>query len=280
MSGLIVTASVIFGTVAAFAGLLLYVIKKKFVVEPDIKAEKIAEVLPQANCGACGKAGCAAFAKACANASAEEFSSLYCPVGGAEVMAQISEIMGFAAVKKNKQFAVVHCQGTCEKAPKKFEYDGVKSCRLQNMLFVGENGCPNGCIHSGDCVKACKFDAIHIDEKTKLPQVDIKKCVACGACVKACPRALIELKSFNENGKLLYVACKNLQTGAQAMKNCKAACIACSKCAKMSVAMLVENNLARVIDEKTATVCGEDLVGICPNKVIVLKKEEDINAKK
>ena len=278
MSGLIITALAVFGAVALVAAFILYIVQKKFFVEPNVLADKIAEVLPQANCGACGKAGCADFAKACSEANSENFSELYCPVGGAKVMSQIASILGFEAKEKEKCFAIVHCQGSCEKAPKKFEYDGVRSCRLQSMLAAGENGCPNGCLHSGDCVKACKFDAIKIDEQTKLPVVDIVKCVACSACVKACPRGLIELKSFDENGKLLYVACKNMQTGAQAMKNCKAACIACSKCAKLSPAMMVENNLARVVDEKMANEVAEDLVKTCPNKVIVLKKEEDFYA--
>jgi len=275
MNELIFTALAVFGTVAVFAAFILYSVQKKFKVEPNISAEKIAEVLPQANCGACGKAGCADFANACSKANNEEFSKLYCPVGGEKVMAQVASILGFEAEKKEKCFAVVHCNGSCEKSAKKFEYGGVKNCRLQSMLSAGENGCPNGCLHSGDCVEACKFGAVRIDDETKLPVVDIKKCVGCGACVKACPRGLIELKSFNEDGKLLYVACKNTQTGAQAMKNCKAACIACGKCARLTSALAIENNLARVIDEKQATENGNELVNVCPNKVIVLKKEED-----
>ena len=280
MSELFVNALFVFGLIAVFAAFALYVVQKKFEVEQNITAEKIAEILPQANCGACGKAGCADFAKACAGADNQTFANLYCPVGGEKVMSKIAEILGFSAKEKEKRFAVVHCQGNCEKAPKKFAYDGVKNCRLQSMLSAGENGCPNGCLHSGDCVKACKFGAIYIDEKTKLPVVDIKKCVACGACVSACPRGLIELKNFDENGKLLYVACKNTQIGALALKNCKAACIACSKCAKLSPSFMIENNLARIVDEKTAILSAEELVNTCPNKVIVLKEKEISDAEK
>ena len=275
MNSLIITSLIVFGSISAVAASILYLVQKKFKTEPNVLAEKIAELLPQANCGACGKAGCQDFAKACSLADKEGFASLYCPVGGAKVMAKIADLLGFETEEKVKQFAVIHCQGTCEKASAKAQYNGVKSCRLQSMISAGENGCPNGCLHMGDCVKACKFGAIYIDEKTNMPTVDIKKCVACGACVKACPRGLIELKNFDENGRLIYVACKNTQTGAQALKNCKAACIACGKCARLSPAMAVENNLARVIDEKSAAEQGESLVDTCPNKGIVMRKEEN-----
>jgi len=46
-----------FGTFLAFAA-------KKFEVKEDPRLEKIVEVLPSANCGACGYPGCEAFAKA------------------------------------------------------------------------------------------------------------------------------------------------------------------------------------------------------------------------
>lgn len=280
MIQLVLTTLIVFIIIAVVAAVLLYTVQQKFKTEPDLLAEKIAKILPQANCGACGKAGCDDFARACSSSDKDTFSNLYCPVGGSKVMNEIAALLGFEVEQKVKQFAVIHCQGSCEKAPKKSEYGGVKSCQLQNMLAAGENGCPSGCLHSGDCVAACNFDAIRIDEKTGLPVVDIEKCVACGACVKACPRKLIELKNFDENGKLLYVACKNTQSGAQAMKNCKAACIACGKCAKLSPAMLIENNLARVVDESTAVSIGEDLVNTCPNQVIILKKEKKNNAEK
>lgn len=278
MTNLILVTLMVFIIIAVFAAVMLYAVQQEFKTEPDILAQKIGEILPQANCGACGKAGCADFAKACSAANQDEFANFYCPVGGAKVMAEIAAVLGFETEEKVKQFAVISCQGNCEKSPKKYEYGGVRNCRLQNMLTAGENGCPNGCLHSGDCVSACKFAAIHIDETTLLPVVDTEKCVACGACVKACPRGLIELKNFDENGRLIYIACKNTQSGALAMKNCKAACIACGKCAKLSSAITVENNLARIVDEQTAVSTGEDLVNTCPNKVIILRKKEKNNA--
>ena len=277
MSELVRTSLMVFGSTAFIAALLLYFIAQKFKSEANIVTEKIKEILPQANCGGCGKAGCSAFAEACSQASQEDFSSLYCPVGGNAVMQKIATILNFKVEQKRKQFAVVCCQGSFEKSTKKAEYEGIKSCRLVSLSASGEGLCPNGCLHQGDCVEACKFGAIIIDQTTGLPVVDKEKCVACGACVKACPRQLIELKSFDENEKLLYIACKNTQTGAQALKNCKAACIACGKCTKICSSIAIENNLAKVVDMTEAAVLGEQLRECCPNQVItfVSRGKED-----
>ncbi|MGN0583192.1 MAG: (Fe-S)-binding protein, partial [Oscillospiraceae bacterium] len=49
----------IFAGIGLLAGILLTVASKIFEVKTDERIEKIAEALPQANCGACGYAGCA-----------------------------------------------------------------------------------------------------------------------------------------------------------------------------------------------------------------------------
>ncbi|MCK5805894.1 MAG: electron transporter RnfB, partial [Lentisphaeria bacterium] len=45
-------------------GLVIGVVAHLFGAEPDAKLEAVEELLPGANCGGCGYAGCAAFAKA------------------------------------------------------------------------------------------------------------------------------------------------------------------------------------------------------------------------
>ena len=52
-----------------FAGILAWA-DKVFSIEKDAKVEEIIAVLPGANCGACGYAGCAAFAEAVAKGEA------------------------------------------------------------------------------------------------------------------------------------------------------------------------------------------------------------------
>lgn len=273
MDNLIWTNIGILGGVAFVAAVVLYFVSRRFYVEPDVTAEKITKVLPQANCGGCGYAGCADFASACSRSDAEGFAKLYCPVGGATVMKKVSKIKGFAAVEKKPSVAVLRCQGNCANAPEKTAYDAVSSCRIANQISVGKSGCPQGCLHLGDCVKVCKFGALSFDEETQMPIVDRKKCTACGACVKACPRGLFEIRELSTKGSLLYVACRNTQKGAVARKNCLAACIGCQKCAKLNPDIKVENNLSYIPQNVDAEEWGKQLTEACPTKAIVYKEK-------
>ncbi|MBK8805740.1 MAG: 4Fe-4S binding protein [Bacteroidales bacterium] len=80
----------------------------------------------------------------------------------------------------------------------------------------------------GDCVEVCKFDAIHINEATSLPEVITSKCTACGACIKACPKTIIELRDTNKKDLKIFVSCVSKDKGAVARKACEVACIGCS----------------------------------------------------
>lgn len=60
--------------VGAVLGLLLAVASKYLTVEQDKRIDKVIEMLPGYNCGACGKAGCAAFAEALVTGEAKAVS--------------------------------------------------------------------------------------------------------------------------------------------------------------------------------------------------------------
>jgi len=57
-------------------GLLLGFFKKIFYVEPDKTAAAVREVLPGANCGACGYPGCDGFAAAVAALAGSSFRAV------------------------------------------------------------------------------------------------------------------------------------------------------------------------------------------------------------
>ena len=80
---------------AAVFGVLLAVLGKKFAVNCDEKEEEIRKHLSGANCGACGYAGCDAFAKALAEGKADINA---CSATAASEKAIIGEIMGVEAV--------------------------------------------------------------------------------------------------------------------------------------------------------------------------------------
>ncbi len=261
---------------AVIAAILLYITSQKFKMEKSPIEEAIYNALPHANCGACGKAGCQDFASACYKADQEEFETLKCPVGGSNVMAKIADIKGMKAGTMQKTCAVLRCNGTCKNAPDKMEYTGLKSCRAAHTVMSGRSGCPNGCLRFGDCVKVCQFGALSLNKETGIPIIDYTKCTSCGKCVQRCPRGLFEIRPIEE-GKQVYVACRNQQKGAVARKNCTAACIACGKCAKINPLIIVENNLAYIPTTVSAVADGEKLAAECPVKAIQYRQNMQEN---
>lgn len=272
MEDLIFLNIMVLGGIALAAAIILYLVSKKFAVAEDKRVAQIEALLPQANCGGCGFAGCHDFAVNCAGADEAGFAGIFCPVGGTSVMEQIGEVLGYQAVEKAPSVAVLRCNGTCQNAPAKICYDGITSCRIAARITSGQSGCPDGCLRLGDCVKVCRFGALHLDPETAIPVVDENKCTSCGACVKICPRGLFEIRPKGTDGCRVYVACRNTQKGAVARKNCSAACIGCMKCAKINPLVKVENNLSYIPPEVSAAEFGTALRDVCPTGAIICTK--------
>lgn len=242
---------------------------KKLKVEEDPRIEQVSELLPQANCGACGYSGCRAFAEAIAKG--EELPS-GCPVGDEEMAGQIAEALGIEAGEVIKKIARLHCRGTTDAAKASGEYCGISTCYAAHLVG-GNKQCSYGCLGFGDCVQVCQFDALFMDEQG-LPVVIEEKCTACGQCVDACPRNLFELHPLDQN---IIVYCRSEDRGPTARKVCKNACIACGICVRACPeAIFMENNLAKISDYKK--IDEEKILAIekCPtNSIGRLKKEND-----
>ena len=251
---LILLAVIVLGVLGLVSALVLFYASHRFAVHEDPRIGQVAAVLPQANCGGCGYPGCSGFAAACVKAADQgSLDGKLCPVGGQAVMEQVADIVGLSVVASAPKVAVVRCNGSCENRPRIAEFDGMPTCRVQQMLGMGETACPYGCLGCGDCVAACQFGAISINPSTGLPEVDEEKCTACGACAKACPRGVIEIRLKGPKGRRVVVLCNNKDKGAVANKACKSACIGCGKCVKTCEkfqAITLENNLAYIDAEK------------------------------
>lgn len=254
-------------TLLGFAlALILYFVAQKFKVEEDPRIDDVEALLPGANCGGCGFAGCRAFAEGCVKAS--NLDSLFCPVGGNDTMKSVASYLGLAVAEKAPQVAVIRCNGNCDNRPKTNHYDGYSSCAVMASLYAGDTACSFGCLGQGDCVTVCNFDAIKMDVKTGLPEVDEDKCTACGACVSACPKSIIELRNKGPKNRRIFVSCVNKDKGGVAKKACSVACIGCKKCQKVCPfdAITVENNLA-YIDFNKCKLCRK-CVTECPTQAI------------
>ena len=250
-------------TVIGLLGAVILVLAAKFMhVEEDPRVGQVAGCLPGANCGACGYAGCADYAKAIVEAGAPVNK---CVPGGAKCAEEVAAVMGVEAGATATVKAVPHCQGKPGVCTQLFDYQGVESCAAAARLHGGPKACVFGCLGLGDCVNACKFDAIHVVDG--IAQVDPEKCTGCGACAEACPHNVIEITGGTEKKPL--VLCNNTEKGALTNKECKTGCIGCMKCQKTcpSEAIKVENFLAR-IDYSKCTGCGQ-CVEVCPKGVIV-----------
>lgn len=267
MNNTLIFAVISLSSIGVISAVILYFVARRFRVIEDPRIDIVAELLPGANCGGCGLAGCRAFAEAVVQSG--DLSKLNCPVSSNDAMKEIAAVMGLEAADKEPMIAVVRCNGSKKNATAKNIYEGASSCAFAHGLSSGESGCPNGCLGQGDCVTACKFDAMRMDNLTGLPVVSETNCVACGACVTACPRKIIEMRPKGKKDRRIYVSCVNTEKGGPAKKNCNVACIGCGKCVKECAfdAIALENNLA-YIDPVKCRLCRK-CASVCPTGAII-----------
>ncbi|MCI5955620.1 MAG: RnfABCDGE type electron transport complex subunit B [Clostridiales bacterium] len=221
----ILTGVLALGGIGLVFGLLLTLANKIFEIPSDPKRDAVRNALPGANCGGCGFAGCDALADAIAAGTAPVNA---CPVGGAAVAGEIAKIMGVEAAEGQvRNVATVVCQGSTDRCKNKFDYHGIQDCVAASLVNDGNRACKYACLGLGTCVKACKFDAIHIDERTGIAKVDPEKCTSCGACVRACPKNVLSLQPETEPVRLL---CRAAEEGHLVSDNCKIGCVGCEMC--------------------------------------------------
>lgn len=250
---MIIKAVLVVGVLGLVFGIGLSIAHKKLYVKVDPRIEQVKEYLGGANCGACGYAGCDAFAEAAVEGRAKPSG---CPAGNAKA---IGKILGVDVEAAEPKVARLICQGSDGVAKERFEYDGYQSCRVAASIAGGSKLCRYACLGFGDCIPYCAFGAISV--KDGVAVFDAEKCTGCGACVSACPRSAIAL--MPEDSKVI-VRCRNSDVARVARAVCMKACIGCGRCTKECKydAIHVENGFAR-IDAAKCTRCGE-CAKVCP----------------
>ncbi|HOP41365.1 MAG TPA: RnfABCDGE type electron transport complex subunit B [Geobacteraceae bacterium] len=253
------------GMGAAF-GVILGIAGKKFAVEVDPRVDAILQVVPGANCGACGMPGCGGYAEAVVDGTV---APLACAPGGASLYEKIAAIMGTeVSGYQERKVAQLLCQGGLGQSKMLYKYKGIEDCHAALAAFKGPKACNYGCIRLGSCAKVCPFGAIEFGADG-LPVIDYYKCTGCNKCVEECPQNILKLVEVT---RLVHVRCVNVDKGKNAKAVCSVACIKCKLCEKNCPEDAVHvvpygNGSVAVIDYEKCTNCGICATK-CPTKAI------------
>jgi Na+-translocating ferredoxin:NAD+ oxidoreductase subunit B len=228
-------------------------------------AAAIEALLPGHDCGLCGESDCRSYASA---VDSEGADPALCSPGGAELEDSLRSLLASRAgtdPRARAARAVVRCGGGSAAAERDYPYEGRRDCASASLLFGGPNSCKEGCVGLGSCATACPLGAIAV--RGGLAEVLPERCTGCGACVRACPKGLISLVPSSAEW---YVACSSARSAETKKKYCRAACIACGECARLSsrFEFSLQGELAR---ENTSVAEGgwEDIASSCPTGAIL-----------
>ncbi|MDJ0976429.1 MAG: (Fe-S)-binding protein [Planctomycetota bacterium] len=258
----VLRAVLILGGVGLAFGVLVALAHTRLKVYEDPRIEGAVERLPGSNCGACGFAGCRAFAEGLVEATAQPAG---CTQLGADGIATLAAYLGVEAGTAVKRVARLLCAGGANVAVQQAEYRGLSTCAAAAAVAAGGKGCSWGCIGLADCHDACDYEAIWMDAQD-LPRVVPDNCTACGDCVDACPKDLFVLMPMEHK---LLVQCKSALEGEAIEALCKVACTACGRCAADAAEGLIEmrSGLA-VVDYGKNELATPEAITRCPTGAI------------
>jgi electron transport complex protein RnfB len=257
----------VFTVLGLLFGFALAAAALRFRVQINPLVERVRDRLPSANCGACGFAGCQAYAEAVVERA--DVAPNLCSPGRVAVARDLAEMTGKVMGTVRDEIVVLRCHGTTAFAKDEAEYAGIATCSAASLVFGGPKACKNGCLGLGDCVRVCPFDALALGPDG-IPVVDTVKCTGCGLCVAACPKSLFELYPRNRRIELSCVA-RDKQSVVRA--TCMVGCTLCRKCvAKCPAQAITWDGLTIKIDHDTCIrygpACGEVCVDICPSTIL------------
>ncbi len=247
--------------IGLLASLGLGLAARKFAVQQNPLIERVEQALPGINCGVCGMANCAVYARAVVEGAA---SVNACVPGGEKTARRIAEIIGAEASPMENQVAVLLCKGGKYEASSRFEYRGVADCKAATIVAGGGKGCSYGCLGLGTCERVCPFGAIRMEE-SGLPLIDEERCTGCGICVENCPKEVLRLAP---RGLRVHVRCHSHDKGSEVKKLCSVGCISCEACVRICPyeALSLDDGLA-VMDYDRCEECGL-CVDQCPTQNI------------
>ncbi len=269
---LILESAAVLAVMGGIFGGVLAVASKKFHVQTDERIALIVNVLPGANCGACGYPGCGGLAKSIVEGNADASACAVLKPADAKI---IADIMGSDMQEKERLIARLRCSKPMVEAKKLYDYQGIDNCHLALNMFRGQRSCNYGCLGLGSCAQSCAFGAIAINSEG-LPEINYSLCVGCGVCVNECPQFLLYLEKAHQK---VIIACNNRDKGKQAKDVCPNACISCGLCVKFcpqqAITMITYKNSGTLpkLDSSKCIQCGI-CSEKCPSKLIKIMQAQ------
>ena len=248
------------------ASILLAVASRVFHVQEDPRVEAVMEVLPGANCGGCGYAGCAGYAAAVVGDP--QVPANKCCAGSAETGIAVGRLTGKAVAETEPLYALRRCDKLSGHAVEAYLYRGMHSCAAASRICADAVSCSFSCLGFGDCVRACPFNAMLT--QNGLVYVDRDRCTGCGTCVAACPRGVLVLTPQRAR---VGVYCGTRNKGKAVTEVCGAGCIKCQRCIKACPAKAVSHTENRIIIDQRQCLahgasCEEACVKSCPRHIL------------
>ncbi len=261
----LIVPTVFMASLGILLALLLSLANRYLFVYEDPRIDEVEDLLPHANCGACGTPGCRPFAEALV---AQEVDPGLCTVNAAEMNQHIADFLGVEVIQHEQQVARLACAGGSHVAHTRANYEGLKTCRAAALVSGGGKGCTWACLGLEDCGTVCDFDAITFN-KFSLPVVDADLCTACGDCVTECPKDLFSLQPISHK---LWIACSNKDNMDESEAHCDVACNACSRCVSDAPEGLItiQNSLATINYSKNG-LSSKIAIERCPTGAIIWK---------
>jgi electron transport complex protein RnfB len=265
--GIVVWGLAVFTLFGLIFGFALAVAAARFKVPVNPLVERVRDRLPSANCGACGFAGCQAYAEAVVERG--EVSPSLCIPGRTAVAGALAELTGKQAGGVVDRVVVLRCHGTSAYARDEARYAGIPTCAGASLVFGGPKACKNGCLGLGDCVDVCPFGALRMTADG-IPAVDHAACTGCGICVTACPK---DLWSFVPRVHRVELSCVAIDKKSVVRATCMVGCTICRRCiAKCPAGAITWSGESIVVDHEKCVAygpsCNEACVDVCPSTII------------
>ena len=152
---------------------------------------------------------------------------------------------GLPKIDPDKCTSCGKCVDACPKAIMNLvpaAQDVIVKCNNKDKGKTAKLVCTTACIACGACVKACKFDAIAVENN--IAKIDYDKCVQCYECVVKCP---------------MHTISGDVETGKKTAYIIDANCIGCGACAKNCPVEAITGEIKKppyIIDHEKCIGCG------------------------